>query len=123
MSPIAAPLGVVFDCADPVRLARFWQALVGGEIDERTKTHTWVGLGGVPHWHNIGFQKVPEHKAVKNRVHVDLDVDDLDAAVVRAVALGATVVGSVVEEETNWFQVMTDIENNEFCFILRKARS
>lgn len=122
MSPIAVPLGVVFDCADPVCLASFWQALVGGKIDERTKTHTWVGLGDVPHWRNIGFQKVPEGKAVKNRVHVDLDVDDLDLAVARAVALGARVVGEVFEEPTNWFQVMADVENNEFCFILRKGR-
>ena len=122
MSPIAVPLGVVFDCADPVRLASFWQALVGGEIDEHTKTHTWVGLGDVSHWRNIGFQKVPEGKTVKNRVHVDLDVDDLDVAVARAVALGARVVGEVFEEPTNWFQVMADVENNEFCFILRKGR-
>ena len=123
MAPIAVPLGVVFDYADPLRLAEFWQALVGGEIDDRTTSLTWIGLGDVPHWRNIGFQKVPEGKAVKNRVHVDLDVDDLDAAVARAAALGATVVGSVVEEPTNWFQVMADIEGNEFCFILRKGRS
>ncbi len=122
MQPIAVPLGVVVDCADPTTLARFWQRLVGGEIDGRTTSETWVGLGGVPHWRNMGFQKVPEGKAVKNRVHVDLDVDDLDAAVASAVALGARKVGSVVEEETNWFQVMADVEDNEFCFILRKAR-
>ncbi len=123
MSPIAVPLGLVFDCADPIRLAEFWKQLVGGEVDDRTTSPTWIGLGDVPHWRNIGFQKVPEGKAVKNRVHVDLDVEDLDTAVASAVALGARKVGSVVEEETNWFQVMTDIEGNEFCFILRKARS
>lgn len=123
MTPIAVPLGVVFDCADPIRLAGFWRELVGGEIDDRTTSPTWIGLGDVPHWRNIGFQKVAEGKKVKNRVHVDLDVDDLDAAVARAAALGATVVGSVVEEPTNWFQVMADIEGNEFCFILRKGRS
>ena len=83
----------------------------------------YLMLESVPSIGIIGFQKVPEGKAVKNRVHVDLDVDDLDAAVARAVALGATIVGSVVEEPTNWFQVMADIEGNEFCFILRKGRS
>lgn len=106
-----------------MRLARFWRELVGGEIDERTLSESWVGLGGVPHWRNIGFQKVPEGKSAKNRVHVDLDVEDLEVAIRAATAIGARVVGSVIEESTNWFQVMTDIEDNEFCFILRKARS
>lgn len=123
MPPVAVPLGVVFDCAEPLRLARFWRELVGGEIDERTLSESWVGLGGVPHWRNIGFQKVPEGKSAKNRVHVDLDVEDLEVAIRAATAIGARVVGSVIEESTNWFQVMTDIEDNEFCFILRKARS
>ena len=37
----------------------------------------------------LGFQKVPEKKAVKNRVHFDVDVESIDDAVVLAVAIGA----------------------------------
>lgn len=122
MAFVARPLGVVFDCADPIRLSAFWQRLVGGQVDPRTETDTWVGLRDVPAWNCLGFQKVPEGKSTKNRVHVDLDVDDLDRAIAEATAIGATVVGSRVEEPTNYFQVMKDIEGNEFCFILWKGR-
>ena len=123
MKPLARPLGVVFDCADTEALARFWQGIVGGTIDSRTASPTWLSLGSVDGFVKLSFQKVPEGKNVKNRVHLDLDVDDLDTAVKTAVGLGARVVGDVVEEPTNWFQVMLDIEGNEFCFILRKNRA
>ena len=121
--PIASPLAVVFDCHDPRRLASFWRDLVGGEIEPATLGDDWVGLRDVPVFGHIGFQKVPEGKTVKNRVHVDLDVADIAAAVESSVAIGASVVGDVVEESTNWFQVMRDPEGNEFCFILRKSRA
>jgi predicted enzyme related to lactoylglutathione lyase len=122
MKPLARPLGVVFDCADTEAMARFWQGIVGGTIDLRTASPTWLSLDSVDGFVKLSFQKVPEGKAVKNRVHLDLDVDDLDAAVKTTVGLGARVVGDVVEEPTNWFQVLHDIEGNEFCFILRKNR-
>ena len=96
--------------------------MLGGEVDQRTKSETWVGLGPIEGYGSLGFQKVPEGKAAKNRVHLDLDVDDLDTAVKTAVGLGARVVGDVVEEPTNWFQVLHDIEGNEFCFIMWKNR-
>ena len=122
MNVVARPLGVVFDCHDPEALSTFWQSLLGGEVDQRTKTATWIGLGPIEGYGWLGFQKVPEGKSAKNRVHLDLDVEDLSVAVSRARELGATPVGNVVEEPTNWFQVMLDIEGNEFCFIVRKNR-
>jgi uncharacterized damage-inducible protein DinB/predicted enzyme related to lactoylglutathione lyase len=123
VKPLACPLGVVFDCADTEALARFWQGIVGGTIDSRTASPTWLSLGSVDGFAKLSFQKVPEGKNVKNRVHLDLDVEDLETAVKTAVGLGARVVGDVIEEPTNWFQVMLDIEGNEFCFILRKNRA
>lgn len=123
MKPLARPLGVVVDCADTEALARFWQGIVGGTIDSRTASPTWLSLGSVDGFVKLSFQKVPEGKNVKNRVHLDLDVEDLETAVKTAVGLGARVVGDVIEEPTNWFQVMLDIEGNEFCFILRKNRA
>jgi predicted enzyme related to lactoylglutathione lyase len=71
----------------------------------------------------LGFQKVPESKSIKNRVHIDVDVETIDDAVQRAIALGAEKSGEIVEEETNYFQVMLDPEKNEFCFILRKGNT
>ena len=115
-------LAAVMDCNDPVALSRFWKQILGGDADSRTKSSEWVALSGVPGLGYLGFQKVPEPKAVKNRVHVDVDVESIEDAVDLAVALGAKRVAGVIEEQTNWFQVMLDPEENEFCFILRKNR-
>jgi predicted enzyme related to lactoylglutathione lyase len=110
-------LSVVFDCRDPEELARFWQSLLGGELDTAAKSSTWVSLKSLSSLEYLGFQKVPEQKQAKNRVHVDLVVDDLDASRDRAVALGAVAIGDVVDELSATFQVMHDPEGNEFCFV------
>lgn len=116
---VARILSVVLDCAEPERLAAFWRELVGGEIDERTRSADWVALHDVPAIGHLGFQQVPEHKTVKNRVHIDLETDDITRARLAAVALGAESVDDVVDEVTNLLQVMRDPEGNEFCFIQR----
>jgi predicted enzyme related to lactoylglutathione lyase len=110
-------LTVVVDCHDPHRLAAFWQALAGGEVNERTASPDWLTLEGVAGIGLLSFQRVPEPKTVKNRLHLDVIVDDLHDARRTAAELGATVVGSVVEEPTNRFQVMNDPEGNEFCLV------
>ena len=115
-------LAAVMDCSDPRMLSKFWQQILGGDVDSRTETAEWVALSGVPGLGYLGFQKVPEPKAVKNRVHVDIDVESIEDAANLAVALGAQKVAEIVEEQTNFFQVMLDPEGNEFCFILRKNR-
>ena len=108
------------DCRDPLALSTFWQQILGGDVDPRTATAEWGALSGVPGLGYLGFQKVPEKKAVKNRVHFDVDVESIDDEVAPAIAIGARRVAGVVEEQTNYFQVMLDPEGNEFCFILRK---
>lgn len=117
--PVARILSIVLDCAEPEQLAAFWQQLVGGEVDERTRSADWVALHDVPVIGHLGFQQVPEHKAVKNRVHIDLETDDIDGSRRAAVALGAEEVDGMVDEGTNLLQVMRDPEGNEFCFIQR----
>lgn len=125
-APLRAKVGRVLaatlDCAEPGRLAGFWQGLVGGEIDLRTQSAEWVALVGVDGLGNLGFQAVPEQKAVKNRVHLDVDVADLEQASGLAESLGARRIGSVVDEGTNLLQVMSDPEGNEFCLIERRTR-
>jgi predicted enzyme related to lactoylglutathione lyase len=117
--PIARVLAVTVDCHDPLRLAEFWRELLGGEIDERTRAEDWVALRDVPTLGNIGFQKVPEGKTVKNRVHLDVEVDHIEAATPHVVALGATDSGATVDEPTGQFRVFRDPEGNEFCLIRR----
>jgi hypothetical protein len=60
------------------------------------------------------FNKVPEPKTVKNRAHLDLDTDDVDAAVIRLVTLGARKIRFVNEGNRPWW-IMADPEGNEFC--------
>ena len=80
----------------------------------------YLMLENVPTIGMMGFQKVPEAKQVKNRVHLDLDVPNIDAAIESSTRIGATRQGVVHEEPANFFQVMSDPEGNEFCFILLK---
>jgi predicted enzyme related to lactoylglutathione lyase len=61
----------------------------------------------------FGFQLVPESKVVKNRVHIDLLCDDLEAETARLVELGARVL-STTGPSAEWV-VFADPEGNEFC--------
>jgi predicted enzyme related to lactoylglutathione lyase len=106
---------VVFDCHDPHLLARFWQEMIGGELVDQSDI--WVALVP-PRGVIIGFQQVPEGKVAKNRVHLDVQVDDREAAAVAAERLGATRVGPPSDDPIGPFQVMLDPEGNEFCFVV-----
>jgi predicted enzyme related to lactoylglutathione lyase len=119
MSPIARPLAITIDCLDPQPLLSFWQQLVGGEPFAES-SDDYMMLENVPTIGMMGFQKVPETKLVKNRVHLDLDVPDIEAAVESSTRIGAKRIGAVHEEPANFFQVMCDPEGNEFWFILLK---
>ena len=105
---------IVIDCHDVDLLARFWQSVLGGELDQQS--HEWVALRP-PTGITVSFQRVPEVKAGKNRVHLDVMVDDLEAAAVAGEGLGARRIGGQVLDELGGFQVMADPEGNEFCFI------
>lgn len=114
--PIGSLHEIVVDCSNPEALARFWQALIGGDVD--VESPDWVVLDGDDLGFYIGFQRVPEQKTAKNRVHLDVEVDDLEQAIDEAEQLGARKVGSVVDEADGSFQVMADPGGNEFCFVL-----
>jgi hypothetical protein len=102
---------VTFDCADALRLARFWAATLGSDVDEdSTPDKAFVeapGWGGPNMW----FQRVPEGKTAKNRMHFDLRAPGtVEDEVARLVALGAAVQTPGPE-----LTLMTDPEGNEFC--------
>jgi catechol 2,3-dioxygenase-like lactoylglutathione lyase family enzyme len=105
---------IVFDCADPAGLVRFWAALLGGEPVDRSPGWSYVEPPGFV---RVAFQRVPEGKTVKNRLHLDLEGGDVAAAAEAAVRLGATRVGGVVTDPQGAFQVLRDPEGNEFCFV------
>jgi hypothetical protein len=102
---------VTFDCADALALAGFWAAALGSDVDEdSTAAKAFVeapGWGGP----NVWFQRVPEGKTAKNRMHFDLRAPDgIGAEVARLVGLGASVVTPGPDLTT-----MADPEGNEFC--------
>jgi hypothetical protein len=126
---------ITFDCADPGRLAAFWASALGYVIQPPPEGFdSWPAFLtqiGVPEeaWNSrsacvdpegkgprLFFQQVPEPKAVKNRVHLDVNVgrDRVDAEVERLVGEGASVVGEKSEMGERWV-VMADPEGNEFC--------
>jgi predicted enzyme related to lactoylglutathione lyase len=110
------------DCADPVLLGRFWAEVLGTEMQEP--------LGDPPHYVNLGrwsaapgavlvaFQRVPEPRAGKNRLHLDVEVEDVEEATTRVEALGgARVQAEDFHEYGYHWRVMTDPEGNEFCLV------
>ena len=142
---MATQVQVTFDCADPAALSTFWAAALGYRLQDPPEGFaTWEAFLtdlGVPEdeWNSASavvdpdgggprlfFQRVPEPKAAKNRVHLDLNVggplgtplDERKAAVdreaKRMIDLGAEVVRQV-EERGEFWVVMRDPEGNEFC--------
>ena len=105
---------ITLDCDDAVAVARVWSAALGRPVDD-DPSESFASIGredeGRPGWF---FIKVPEGKAVKNRVHVDLHADDRDAEVTRLVGLGATRLSDHDEGGAVW-TTLADPEGNEFC--------
>jgi hypothetical protein len=114
-------LTVTIDCQDLDRAVGFWRALLRYEPVGAGGQYASIGPGpGGVDGPKLVFQTVPEAKAGKNRIHLDLDLTPgqaLEPEVERAVALGATVAGPVVEELGQRWQVMHDPEGNEFCIV------
>ena len=134
---------VTFDCAEPERVARFWCEVLGyvapsppegfaswsdyNETLPAEQRGAWFaasdpeGVGP-----RLYFQRVPEGKIVKNRVHLDVRVATglvgeerlavLQAEADRLEELGARRLQLLLaDEENESCQVMQDVEGNEFC--------
>jgi catechol 2,3-dioxygenase-like lactoylglutathione lyase family enzyme len=110
---------ITFDCADPRRISAFWAAALGYTTAE--DTDGWITLRPVESGGPLlGFQRVPEPKAVKNRVHLDLKATGagtMETEVERLVGLGARAVRLVAEEPDHPHMIMQDPEGNEFCVV------
>jgi hypothetical protein len=110
-----ARVELVLDCAEPERLAMFWR-----EALEYRDHYTDANLAVLVPNQEIAFplllQCVPEPKAGKNRMHLDIVVDDIEAEVHRLQELGAHRIYEGVQSlrGTRWVRV-SDPEQNEFC--------
>ncbi|HEY9412336.1 MAG TPA: VOC family protein [Jiangellaceae bacterium] len=102
------------DADDHGRLAGFWAATLG--LSPADADDGAIVLLGDSDAQQIVIDHVPEPKSVKHRVHVDVDVGDIDG--VRM--LGATIVRAP-DDEIHWW-VMADPEGGEFCAFVREGR-
>src|SRR5438874_2195109 len=106
--------GSTFDCKDARTLAAFWATLRGFEPTRWTNERSAIveDPSGREPW--IGFARVPEAKVAKNRCHLDLETDALDAEIARVERLGGTTLSMHHEPWWDW-NVMADPEGSEFC--------
>jgi predicted enzyme related to lactoylglutathione lyase len=108
--------GVTIDCLDPVRVARFWSALLGREPGASQEGWVYLGERGDPQ-PRLVFQPVPERQSGKVRIHLDVTVDDLDEAMAAVVQLGGRFTGERHEYDEGVVVVMADPEDHEFCLV------
>jgi hypothetical protein len=100
-------------------VATFWSSALDRPVDAGS-SRDFASIGGTdparaePAWY---FNKVPESKRTKNRVHVDL-VDADPSAVDKLLGLGASVTGRHRLGSHRW-TVMQDLEGNEFCIAVK----
>jgi hypothetical protein len=119
MTMSASLLTVVVDCTDPRQLTEFWSVALAYEVHRRNPDEyecSDPSGSGFPMY----FMKVPEPKAGKNRLHVDvLTEGPLDAEVQRLVAAGAELVevrrDPATHDHPDTWAVLLDPEGNEFC--------
>ena len=104
---------IVIDCKDPERLVDFWREITGIEVAQSYPG--FIFCTELPGNHiRLAFQKVPEGKAGKNRVHIDLGHDDPKALVARVEELGGSRLDDHTIGDFHW-TVLADPEGNEFC--------
>src|SRR5215471_19784002 len=142
---MAIPIQVVFDCADPPVVARFWADALGYQLQGPPEPGpAWLAFQdehGIPEERRndasaiidpdgtaarIYFQRVPEPKAVKNRLHLDINAGGppgtppaerrarVDKAVEGLATAGATLVSASTNEYGEYCATMLDPVGNEF---------
>jgi hypothetical protein len=144
--PMATRIQIVFDCADPATLAAFWAKALGYKAeappDGFSSWDDWARAREIPDERSndwaavldpdgsgprLYFQRVPEGKVAKNRVHLDLNVGGgsevpleerksrIGLEVARLKTIGASDSRGAIEEDGEYWVRMNDPEGNEFC--------
>lgn len=110
--------GVTIDCVDVEKVAGFWSVLL-----DRAPGPTrpgWVYLGAygdaLP---RLAFQTVSEPQVGKVRLHLDVEVDDIDEGIAQVLSLGGRFTGERHDYPEGAVLVMADPEGHEFCLVGR----
>jgi catechol 2,3-dioxygenase-like lactoylglutathione lyase family enzyme len=109
----------VLDCPDPRALAAFYAEVLGMRVNE--DDGDWVVIGREPGMRELAFQRAEPYIAPgwpdaehPQQEHLDIRVDDVDAAERAVVALGAT---RLANRHENGFRVFTDPAGHPFCLV------
>ena len=110
---------LVIDCEDPDALAAFYQELLG--LIRVHEDDDWISIGDAAGRPTLDFQRVdrlvrPQWPDADHpqQMHVDVLVEDLDAAEAEVLRLGAT----SLDAGTETFRVYTDPSGHPFCLVL-----
>ncbi|WP_026120018.1 VOC family protein [Nocardiopsis potens] len=116
-APAARFSAVTFDCPDPAELARFYGEALGLPVAFSSDHFVFLAQEGAP---GLGFNRVADYRPPtwpeperEKRAHIELGVDDLDAARERLVALGAT--EAPVQPDPDRWRVLLDPAGHPFC--------
>jgi nucleotide-binding universal stress UspA family protein len=114
--PVARRGFVTLDCSEPAELAAFWAAMLGGEVAFTTPQAVGVRTS----WTWLAAMKVADYRPptwpepdVPKQIHLDLDVDDLPAAVAEARRLGAREAAHQPAPDVR--RIMLDPAGHPFC--------
>jgi predicted enzyme related to lactoylglutathione lyase len=111
---------VCVDTTDPARIAPFWEQALGWRRTHDSADEIVLEPPEGSHEHGASpdllFLRVPEEKAGKNRLHIDLRPDDQAAEVVRLESLGARRVSVGQAADVTWV-VLADPDGNELCVL------
>lgn len=113
MTAVPEMASVVIDCSEPQVLADFYAALLGVEVAAKFPGFIWLRpqrKGG----YSLAFQQVPDPTPGKNKVHIDLHIDDLTGMSDRVEELGGGLLDQHSLPGFVW-NVYTDPEGNQFC--------
>jgi predicted enzyme related to lactoylglutathione lyase len=117
-APIGEVSSIVIDVTadDLDDLVAFWKAILG--LEEKARYPNFVWLSRVSDdGPALAFQLVPESKATKNRLHLDLAADDREAFATHIESLGGSRVDQHTIGDFTW-SVMADPAGNEFCIFV-----
>src|SRR5262249_52135431 len=116
-APAIRYAAVTFDCPDPAALARFYADALGLPVAYAGDDFVYLAKEGSP---GLGFSRLAGHRppawpapAEEKRAHLELSVDDLDAAQARLLALGAS--EPALQPQPDRWRVLLDPAGHPFC--------
>ncbi len=122
MDSIGKLSDLVFDCADPARLAEFWSRVFGMWVLNTDADS--VTLAGPRPPYRLSFQRCADYVPPTwpgdqgdQQLHLDVIVGDLTEAVRQTVDLGARPLTATLDEDEAAWRIMADPEGHPFCLV------